>query len=237
MEVGQEVWVRAKVVGQHAPDTLVVLRVYGQAEDTFASPIDVLPAASPDALRVESLNGTISELIAYRFELREAAKQLLKVVEEMPAYAYDERGHEAYEEKVKATDRMREILSNTALASSSGAGEQDFKSAKGKETAMIENSYVKVESDGKTVSVRYFEDGELREGPATFPARYPSFAGICAYINTQFGMARELGLDASVEIQGLLGSPWPAKKLRFDWNLMPRRPGDQAEEATPGGGK
>jgi len=66
------------------------------------------------AEQVRSLNKTISDLIAYRFALREAAKELMLVIEEMPRYAYDDRGHEAYERKVKATQNMKELLENTA---------------------------------------------------------------------------------------------------------------------------
>jgi len=89
---------------------------------------------------------------------------------------------------------------------------------------MIENSYVYVDSNGKRVAVEYLEDGELREGPATFPARYASFAAICQYINTQFN-GHELDLPKLVEIQGLLGSPWPEKSLKFYWKDCPEKAG------------
>ena len=85
---------------------------------------------------------------------------------------------------------------------------------------MIENSYVTIESDGKKVTVNYFEDGEVREGPATFPARYASFAAICRYCETQFN-THKLDMTKLVEIQSLLGSPWPAKTLRFNWRDCP----------------
>jgi hypothetical protein len=81
---------------------------------------------------------------------------------------------------------------------------------------MIENSYVTIESDGKRVTVNYFEDGEVREGPATFPARYPSMAGICAYIETQFNH-RKMTISEAAKVQGFLGSPWPSGELKFKW--------------------
>lgn len=87
---------------------------------------------------------------------------------------------------------------------------------------MIENSYVTVVSDGKRVTVEYLEDGERREGPATFPARYSSFAAIAQYINTQFN-TRALTESYSVQIQALLGAPWPARALRFNWRDLPER--------------
>lgn len=82
---------------------------------------------------------------------------------------------------------------------------------------MIENSFVIVSSDGKQVEVRYMEDQELREGPAIFPARYPSFAAIITYCDTNFGPSRKLTLTQRAEIQGLLGSPWPAKTFMLHW--------------------
>jgi hypothetical protein len=85
---------------------------------------------------------------------------------------------------------------------------------------VIENSYVTVASDGKRVTVEYLEDGERREGPATFPARYSSFAAICQYIHTQFN-TRRLETSQLAQIQGLLGSPWPARVLRFNWRDLP----------------
>ena len=88
---------------------------------------------------------------------------------------------------------------------------------------MIENSFVIVNSDGKQVEVRYMEDGELREGPAIFPARYPSFAAICTYCETNFGPSRKLTLTQRVEVQGLFGSPWPAKKLTLHWKDTEQR--------------
>lgn len=81
---------------------------------------------------------------------------------------------------------------------------------------MIENSYLQIASDGKVVFVRYFEDDELREGPATFPARYASFAGITAYCETQFNH-RRLTFTESIRIQGFLGSPWPHGELTIKW--------------------
>ena len=88
---------------------------------------------------------------------------------------------------------------------------------------MIENSFVIVDSDGKQVKVRYMEDGELREGPAILPARYPSFAAIVTYCETNFGPSRKLTLAQRAEIQGLLGSPWPAEKLTFHWKDTEQR--------------
>jgi len=81
---------------------------------------------------------------------------------------------------------------------------------------MIENSFVTLTSDGKFVTVNYVEDGEVREGPATFPARYASFAAIIQYCETQFN-SRYLSVGQRVEIQSLLGSPWPETKLQFCW--------------------
>jgi hypothetical protein len=84
---------------------------------------------------------------------------------------------------------------------------------------MIENSYVTIDSDGSRVTVEFWEDGEVREGPATFPARYASFAAIIQYAETQLNTHR-LGISERVEIQGLLGSPWPHKKLRYEWSAL-----------------
>jgi hypothetical protein len=81
---------------------------------------------------------------------------------------------------------------------------------------MIENSFVTVESNGKVVTVNYFEDGEVREGPATFPARYASFGAIIEYAQDQFN-THHLGIHERAQIQELLGSPWPAINLRFNW--------------------
>lgn len=81
---------------------------------------------------------------------------------------------------------------------------------------MIQNSYAIVESNGKTVIITYWEDAEVREGPATFPARYASFAAIIQYVETQFNR-HYLSISQRVEIQGLLGSPWPHAKIRFNW--------------------
>jgi hypothetical protein len=82
---------------------------------------------------------------------------------------------------------------------------------------MIKNSYATLHSDGTTVTVNYFESQSRRlEGPATFPARYASFAAICTYIETQFNW-RKLTTSMCFEIQGLLGAPWPHNTLRFDW--------------------
>jgi hypothetical protein len=88
---------------------------------------------------------------------------------------------------------------------------------------MIENSYVTIESDGKRVSVNCYEDGELREGPATFPARYASFAAIIQYANTQFN-SHYLGINENAQIQEFLGSPWPSGKLRFNWKDLQSLP-------------
>jgi hypothetical protein len=81
---------------------------------------------------------------------------------------------------------------------------------------MIENSFVNIESDGKFVTVNYFEDGEVREGPASLPARYASFAAIIQYAETQFN-GPKLDIQKRAQIQGLLGAPWPTAKLRFYW--------------------
>ena len=86
---------------------------------------------------------------------------------------------------------------------------------------MIENSFVTLTSDGKFVTVNYVEDGEVREGPATFPARYASFAAIIQYCETQFN-SHYLTVSQRVEIQGLLGAPWPKTKLKFLWADSPR---------------
>lgn len=87
---------------------------------------------------------------------------------------------------------------------------------------MIENSYVTIASDGKQVTVNYIEDGEVREGPATFPARYASFAGLVQYCETQLN-SHKFNLSQLAETQGLLGSPCPAKHLRFNWKDCPER--------------
>lgn len=87
---------------------------------------------------------------------------------------------------------------------------------------MIETAYVAIKSNGKFIEVNYFEDGNVVEGPATFPARYASFAAIIQYVNTSFN-THHLGMNQSVEIQGLLGSPWPHRELRFNWSSTPER--------------
>lgn len=84
---------------------------------------------------------------------------------------------------------------------------------------MIENSFVNVESNGKIVTVEFWEDDALAEGPAKFPANYASFAAIIQYVNTQLNTHR-LGLAEKMQIQRLLGSPWLVMKLRFDWNKL-----------------
>ena len=81
---------------------------------------------------------------------------------------------------------------------------------------MIENSFVTVHSDGKTVTVNYYEDGGVREGPATFPARYASFAALIQYVETQFN-GHILDTAQLAEIQGFLGSPWPSGTLKIAW--------------------
>lgn len=87
---------------------------------------------------------------------------------------------------------------------------------------MIENSYVVIESDGERVTVNYWEDGDVREGPATFPARYASFAGIVTYAETQLN-SHYLNLKQREEIQELLGAYWSKGTLRFDWKDCPER--------------
>lgn len=87
---------------------------------------------------------------------------------------------------------------------------------------MIETAYATIESNGRKVEVDYFEDGEVREGPATFPARYASFAAIIQYIETQFN-SHYLDIFKRIQIQELLGSPWPHTKLRFTWSDSPQR--------------
>lgn len=81
---------------------------------------------------------------------------------------------------------------------------------------MIENSCVTIQSDGKRVTVEFFEDEQLREGPAVFPARYASFAAIITYAETQLN-THKLGIAERARIQGLLGSPWPLERLTFAW--------------------
>jgi hypothetical protein len=87
---------------------------------------------------------------------------------------------------------------------------------------MIENSYVVIESDGKRVTVIYFEDEQVSEGPAIFPARYSSFAVIIQYCETQFN-TRRLDVPMRSQIEGLLGSPWPAQRLSFRWKDCPEK--------------
>jgi hypothetical protein len=82
---------------------------------------------------------------------------------------------------------------------------------------MIEDSYIIVDSDGKQVTVKYFEGLELVEGPAIFPARYASDAAIQAYMETQFGPTRKLSIHQASQIQGFLGPPWTPHQLRFYW--------------------
>lgn len=89
---------------------------------------------------------------------------------------------------------------------------------------MIEKSYCAVKSNGKFVTVNYFEDNELREGPATLPARYASMGAICQYIETNFGPMRKLTVSQAASIQGLLGSPWPQENLRINWSDTEERP-------------
>jgi hypothetical protein len=81
---------------------------------------------------------------------------------------------------------------------------------------MIENSYVEIASDGKRVTVNYFEDDKVLEGPAILPARYASFAAMCQYIETQFNHHR-LNTHQLSKLQGLLGSPWPHTHFRIYW--------------------
>jgi|SRR6185437_4422446 len=98
---------------------------------------------------------------------------------------------------------------------------------------MIENAYVTIESDGKRVTVNYIEDGEVREGPATFPARYASMGAICQYAETNFGPTRHLTFSQAASIQGFLGSPWPSGKLRINWaDTEQRRAAETAEQGA-----
>jgi hypothetical protein len=106
------------------------------------------------AERVRSLNATISELVAYRFALREATKELLATAEEMPRYAYEERGFEANERKKRAVEQVKELLENTANAALSapvnacpecGFTEQHLKSCSRTSAAPAEKGGITIE--------------------------------------------------------------------------------------------
>ena len=55
------------------------------------------------------------------------------------------------------------------------------------------------------------------EGIAIFPQRYDAFGAIVAWVENQL-IRGHLSIAQRAEIQGLLGSPWPHKKLTFTWS-------------------
>ena len=66
---------------------------------------------------------------------------------------------------------------------------------------------------GQSTGIGPFAD----KGVAMFPQRYDAFGAIITWAEDQL-IRGHLSVSQRVEIQGLLGAPWPHKTLPFKWS-------------------